>query len=47
MKDIEYEKDGVKKFASERFKEELKQVGWTVVEAEKPKKREKKLDDDS
>ena len=30
--DIEYEKDGVKKFAQERFKEELEAVGWKVVE---------------
>lgn len=42
MKDIEYEKDGVKKIASERFKEELEEVGWTVVEKKRgrPKKEE-------
>lgn len=43
MKDIEYEKDGVKKFAQARFKEELEAVGWSVVE--KPKKKVKKDDD--
>lgn len=30
-KDIEYQKDGVKKFAQERFKSELEAVGWSVV----------------
>lgn len=29
--DIEYEKDGVKKFAQERFKDELQAAGWSVV----------------
>lgn len=40
MKDIEYEKNGVKKFAQERFKDALIAEGWSVVEkkAEKPKK---------
>lgn len=38
MKDIEYEKDGVRKFASERFKDDLIAVGWEVVE-EKPVKK--------
>lgn len=39
MKDIEYEKNGVKKFASERFKDALEAVGWSVVK-QSPKKKE-------
>ena len=35
MKDIEYEKDGITKYAQERFKNELLAVGWRVVEEEK------------
>lgn len=45
MKDIEYEKDGVKKIAQERFKEQLEAVGWKVVEAKKPKKAKKESDE--
>lgn len=48
MKDIEYEKDGIKKMAQERFKEELEAVGWRVVKKDidkpkvvKPKKKDK------
>lgn len=50
MKDIEYEKDGVKKFAQERFKAELEAVGWTVVEkkpAPKTTVKKKKSNGDS
>lgn len=40
MEDIEYERDGVRKFAQARFKEDLELAGWKVVEEEdKPKKR--------
>ena len=46
MKDIEYEKDGVKKFAQERFKEELIAVGWSVVEKAAPKKKKPSKKDD-
>ena len=48
MKDIEYEKDGIKKMAQERFKDELEAVGWKVVEIKKaaPKKKVK-ADDNS
>jgi hypothetical protein len=48
MKDIEYEKDGVKKFAQARFEDELKEAGWIVVkekvkeEGEKSRGRPKK-----
>lgn len=38
-KDIEYERDGVKKIAGERFKDALIKEGWSVVEAPKPKKK--------
>lgn len=38
MKDIEYEKDGVRKFAQERFKDDLIAAGWKVVE-DKPAKK--------
>lgn len=31
-KDIKYEKNGIKKFAHERFKAQLEEVGWRVVE---------------
>ena len=41
MKDIEYEKDGVKKFAQERFKEELEAAGWSVVKKPAPVKKKK------
>lgn len=34
FKDIEYEKDGVKKMASERFRGALEEAGWSVVEEE-------------
>lgn len=49
MKDIEYEKDGVKKMAQERFKEDLIAAGWKVVEKPVPKpvkKRTSKKDDE-
>tara|TARA_R100000808_G_C2041107_1_gene80699 strand:- start:353 stop:502 length:150 start_codon:yes stop_codon:yes gene_type:complete len=48
MKDIEYEKDGVKKFAQERFKEELEAVGWKVVKkaVKKPAKKTQAKKDD-
>ena len=46
MKDIEYEKDGVKKFAQERFKEELEAVGWSVVKKAAPKKKSTKKESD-
>lgn len=45
MKDIEYEKDGIKKFAQERFKDDLIAVGWTVVEKKKPTNKKVKDDD--
>lgn len=45
MKDIEYEKDGIKKFAQERFKEQLIEAGWAVVEKKKPKPKKVKKDD--
>ena len=45
MEDIEYEKDGVKKFAQERFKDDLIAAGWAVVEKKKPTK--KKVQDDN
>ena len=42
MKNIEYEKDGVRKFAQERFKNELLAVGWKVVEEVKKESLKKK-----
>lgn len=42
MKDIEYERNGVKKLAQERFKDALIAEGWRVVADEKPAKVEKK-----
>ena len=45
MKDIEYEKDGIKKFAQERFKDALIAEGWSVVKKKPAKKKVK--DDDS
>jgi hypothetical protein len=49
FKDIEYEKDGVRKFAQERFKAELEAVGWSVVaqedEAVKPSRGRRKKQD--
>ena len=47
MKDIEYEKDGVKKFSQERFKDELLAVGWKVVAKKAPVKKKVKKDADS
>ena len=44
MKDIEYERNGIKKFAQERFKDALLAEGWSVV-VKKPKKKVK--DDNS
>lgn len=41
MENIEYEKDGVRKFAQARFKDELIAVGWKVVGEEKPEVEEK------
>ena len=41
MKDIEYERSGIKKLAQERFKDALIAEGWRVVE-KKPAKAEKK-----
>jgi hypothetical protein len=35
QKNIEYEKNGVKKFAQERFKDALISEGWNVVEDKK------------
>lgn len=32
--DIEYEKDGIRKFANERFKDDLISVGWSVISKE-------------
>lgn len=47
-KDIEYERDGVKKFASERFKDALSEAGWSVVEkGEKSKRGRPKKDEES
>lgn len=47
-KDIEYEREGVKKFASERFKDDLLKAGWSVVETEeKPKRGRRKKDEES
>lgn len=45
-KDIEYERNGVKKFASERFKTALISEGWKIVEDKKPR-RKNKADGDS
>lgn len=42
MADIEYEKDGVTKFANKRFQKELEAVGWKVVEKKKPTKKKAK-----
>jgi hypothetical protein len=40
MENIEYEKDGVRKFAQARFKDELIAVGWKVVGEEKFEEKE-------
>lgn len=40
--DIEYERDGIKKMAGERFKDALIAEGWKVVEEKKPKRSSKK-----
>lgn len=40
-KKIEYERNGVKKLAQERFKDDLIKAGWNVVEDKKPKKKGK------
>ena len=45
-RDIEYERDGVKKFAQERFKDALIEAGWSVVSEIKPPKRSKKAVED-
>lgn len=42
MKDIEYERNGVRKKAQERFKDALIAEGWNVVEVKKPKTAKKK-----
>lgn len=42
MKDIEYERNGIRKMAQERFRKELEAEGWKVVEAEKPAQTRKK-----
>lgn len=42
MKNIQYEKDGVKKFAQERFKDDLLAAGWKVVEEKQKAKRKVK-----
>lgn len=52
MKDIEYEKDGARKFAQERFKDDLIAIGWKVVKEEekkevKPGRKPKKAEDDN
>lgn len=48
MKDIEYERNGIRKIAQERFKEALIKEGWKVVEEKKPaKKLEKKVKKDN
>ena len=48
MKDIEYERSGIKKKAGECFKEALIAEGWAVIEerkAPKPKAKVKENDD--
>lgn len=49
MKDIEYERNGIRKMAQERFKEALIAEGWSVVEKAKPSKPKSKVkeNDDS
>ena len=42
MKDIEYERNGIKKMAQERFKDALIAEGWKVVEVKKPAKKKAK-----
>ena len=42
MKDIEYERNGIKKMAQERFKDALIAEGWKVVEVKKPVKKKVK-----
>lgn len=37
FKDIEYERNGIKKFAQERFKNDLIAEGWSVVSEKKIK----------
>lgn len=46
---IKFEKDGVIKETHEKFTDELKAVGWKVVEAKKPvvKKSVKKVKNDN
>jgi hypothetical protein len=44
-KDIEYERDGVKKFAQERFKDVLIEAGWSVVENKPPARSKKAVED--
>lgn len=48
MKDIEYERDGIKKFAGECFKDALIAEGWSVVKvkAEAPKRSKKAIKKD-
>ena len=46
MKNIEYERNGVKKFAQERFKDALIAEGWSVVEDKPKRSRKVKKDDD-
>lgn len=42
MKDIMYERDGIRKMAQERFKDDLIAVGWKVVKEDKPEKKSSK-----
>lgn len=47
MKDIEYERNGAKKIAQERFKDALIAEGWKVVEPKaKPGRKPKKVEND-
>lgn len=50
MKNIKFEKDGVVKETHPKFTDDLKAVGWSVVEEKKPaakKSAKKKVDDNS
>jgi hypothetical protein len=38
MKNIEYEKNGIRKMAQERFKDALIAEGWVIVEVKEVKK---------